>query len=326
VVGPRTRLSLPLTTPLEPSVLSARRSRFLVEIGGGMLTAVPGDSLRPQGLLARAHFRREAGGLMLDLALDPAAESYKVEAPKGQSMLTLDLAPDTPPGFVPFAPEYGAPPAHPLRVLILDAGHGGADSGYVAPRGPREKDLDLALARDLRGRLSVLLPDVLVLLTRDTDAATPIDARIAAANHARGDLYLSLHFDAAPGTNARGITATVAPPLGFDVETASSAGGTARPINLIPWRDAAGRYASDSRGLAELLLAALASQGAGPTRLRLAHVLPLEGANMPAVMLECGTLSNPDEARRLSSPARVAWLADVIARALSSYAHGGFWP
>jgi len=95
---------------------------------------------------------------------------------------------------------------------------------------------------------------------------------------------------------------------------------------LIPWRDAAGRYAADSRGLAELLLAALGSEGAGPTRLRQARVLPLEGANMPAVMLECGTLSDPGEARRLTSPAHLSRLADVIARALTSYAHGGFWP
>src|SRR5260221_1773303 len=63
-VGPRTRLTLPMKTPLEPSVLSARRSRFLVEIGGAMLTAVPGDSLRAQGLLTAARFRRQPGGLL----------------------------------------------------------------------------------------------------------------------------------------------------------------------------------------------------------------------------------------------------------------------
>jgi N-acetylmuramoyl-L-alanine amidase len=114
---------------------------------------------------------------------------------------------------------------------------------------------------------------VQVLLTRDADVLVPIDARIATANHTRGDLYLSLHFDAVPGTNARGITATVAPPLGFDTGTAFAAAspGGARPIALIPWRDAAGRYSADSRGVAELLLAALASQGAGPTRLRQAR-------------------------------------------------------
>jgi len=172
------------------------------------------------------------------------------------------------------------------------------------------------------------LPGVEILLTRDADLDLPIDARIAAANHARGDLYVSLHFDGAPGTNARGVTATVAPPLGFDSETAATNAGATptRPLVLIPWRDAAGRYAADSRGLAELLLAALGGEGVGPTRLRQARVLPLEGANMPAVMLECGTLSDPSEARRLTSPARLARLADVLARALTSYAHGGFWP
>src|SRR5205085_792014 len=148
----------------------------------------------------------------------------------------------------------------------------------------------------------------------------------------------SLHFDGLPGTSARGMTATVAPALGFDAETAFANASTnaagnppasstgARPLALIPWRDAAGRYAADSRGLAELLLAALASREHEPTRLRQMRVLPLEGANMPAVMLECGTLSDPDDARRLSAPARLAGMADVLARALASYAHGGFWP
>ena len=147
----------------------------------------------------------------------------------------------------------------------------------------------------------------------------------------RGDLYLSLHFDGVPGTTARGVTATVAPPLGFDAETAyggegglRSPGG--RPLALVPWRDAAGRYSSDSRGVAELLLAALSAGEEARTRLRQARVLPLEGANMPAVMLECGMLSNAVDRAKLSDPKGLAARADVLASALERYAGGGFWP
>src|SRR5439155_26378018 len=106
--------------------------------------------------------------------LAPAAASYRVEAPKGQAQLTLDIASDVPTGFVVVTPEYGAAPAHPLRVLVLDAGHGGADWGYVAPGGPREKDLARALARLVRGRLAVLLPHRDVLLTGDAHQGVPI--------------------------------------------------------------------------------------------------------------------------------------------------------
>ena len=53
VTGPRTRLTLPLATPLEPSVVSSRKSRFMVDVGGGVLSAVPGDSLPSQGLMDR---------------------------------------------------------------------------------------------------------------------------------------------------------------------------------------------------------------------------------------------------------------------------------
>jgi N-acetylmuramoyl-L-alanine amidase len=328
--GARTRLSLPLAVPLEPSILSARRSRFLVEVAGAVLAAVPGDSLPREGLLSAVKFRREPGGVLLDLALSPAARSYRVQVPPGQSLLELEFSADVPDGYVAFAPEYGAPPNRPLRVLVLDPGHGGADSGFVAG-GLREKDLTLRLARLVRDRLQRRLPGLEIRLTRDADRAMNSLARVEAANRAHGDLYLSLHFDGVPGTAARGVSATVAPPLGFDVESAFASSGDparsgARPLALVRWRDAAGRYASDSRGVAELLLAALEADGRSPARLRQARVLPLEGADMPAVMLECGTLSLEGERARLAQPQALERLADVLARALERYAGGGFWP
>jgi N-acetylmuramoyl-L-alanine amidase len=333
--APRTRLGLPATAAtLEPVILSARRSRFLVEVTGGVLTAVPGDSLPGQGLLQRVRFRRETGGVLLDLAIAPEAQAYRVRVPTGQSVVEVEFAPEPAPGFVPFAPEYGAPPGRPLRVLVLDPGHGGADSGYVAAPGLREKDLTLALARALRDRLRQRLPGVEVRLTRENDVTLPPTARVEAANRAHCDLFLSLHYDGVPGSAARGVSATVAPPLGFDIESAFGAPaagerpGAARPLALVlvPWRDAAGRYASDSRGVAELLLAALSADGRAPARLRQARVLPIEGANMPAVMLECGMLSNADDRARVTGPQGTAQLADVLARALERYAGGGFWP
>ena len=329
VQGPRTRLSLPLSAPLDPSILSARKSRFLIEVAGAVLAAVPGDSLPANGLLSKVRFRREPSGVVFDLALAPEARGYRVHVPPGQSLLELEFAPEVPAGWVAFAPEYGAPPNRPLRVLVIDPGHGGADSGYVAA-GVREKDLTLRLARLLRERVRERLPGLEVRLTREANGGATPTERVEAANRLRGDLYLSLHFDGVPGTSARGVSATVAPPLGFDVETAFAAAGDTRrgvrPLALVPWRDAAGRYASDSRGIAELLLAALDADGRSPTRLRQARVLPLEGANMPAVLLECGMLSDPAEREKLAAPDGLARLADVLARALERYAGGGFWP
>ena len=332
VSGPRTRITLPITAALEPSVVSSRKSRFLVEVGGGVLSAVPGDSLVGRALLKTVRFRREPGGVLFDLALEPDARSYRVQVPKGQKLIEVEFANDLPPGFVAFAPEYGAPPNRPLRVLVLDPGHGGADSGYVATGGPREKDLTLQLARLLKARVQQRLPEVRVVLTRDGDTDPTTLQRVELANRMRGDLYLSLHFDGVPGTAARGVTATVAPPLGFDAETAfgDESGvrgpGGSRPLALVPWRDAAGRYASDSRGVAELLLAALGAGEESHTRLRQARVLPLEGANMPSVMLECGMLSNAVDRSKLSDPKGLAARADVLASALERYAGGGFWP
>ncbi|MGH7724375.1 MAG: N-acetylmuramoyl-L-alanine amidase family protein [Candidatus Eiseniibacteriota bacterium] len=330
--GARTRLVLPITEPLEPQVLSARKSRFLIEVPGGVLSAVPGDSLPAEGLLTSTRFRREPGSILIELGVKAGARGYRVHVPTGQKLLEIELAPELPQGYVGFAPEYGAPPNRPLRVLILDPGHGGPDSGYVASGGLREKDLTLQLAKLLRERLRQRLPFVDVRLTREGDANPPAATRVEAANRQHGDLYLSLHFDGVPGTAARGVTATVTPPLGFDVETEFAAvedprrPGGVRPLGLVPWRDAAGRYASDSRGVAELLLAALTADGRAPAQLRQARVLPIEGANMPAVMLECGMLSNPEDRARLADPRGLTSLADVLSRALERYAGGGFWP
>ena len=54
--------------------------------------------------------------------------------------------------------------------------------------------------------------------------------------------------------------------------------------------------------------------------------MPIEGANMPAVMLECGMLSHPEERARLTGAKGISDLADVLSRALERYAGGGFWP
>lgn len=332
VSGPRTRLVLPITERLEPQILSARRSRFLIEVPQGVLTAVPGDSLTGHGLLSAVKFRREPGALLVDLGVRQEARGYRVQVRDSLRLLEIELLDSVPAGFVAFAPEYGAPPNRPLRVLILDPGHGGLDSGYVAPGGLKEKDLSLALARQLRDRLRERLPAVDVRLTRESDVNPTPTARVEAANRLHGDLYLSLHFDAVPGTAARGVSATVAPPLGFDVESqfagADGSGRQAgsRPLGLVSWRNAAGRYASDSRGVAELLLAAMMADGRSPARLRQARVLPIEGANMPAVMLECGVLTDAGDQKRLADAKGVSSLADVLSRALERYAGGGFWP
>jgi len=157
--------------------------------------------------------------------------------------------------------------------------------------------------------------------------------RVEQANRAHADLYLSLHFDAAPGTGLAGVTAYIAPPLGFDPQQlvgGEDAGGRgrarSRPVLLVSWTRAAGRHHAEARTVADLLVAALAADGRGPARVRILPTYPTEGADCPAVLFECGTTGRKEEIARLVTPEGTRALATSLARAVERYALGGAWP
>ena len=128
---------------------------------------------------------------------------------------------------------------------------------------------------------------------------------------------MSLHFEALPEPEARGALAWCAPAtLGSGSAAAARAAGL---IALLPWRDAAVERAVESRGLAECLTAALERRGFGPTSVRERLPLPLVGVQTPGVLLDCGTLSNPEERARLMSPGGLKALAAAITDGLLAW-------
>src|SRR5690606_28894457 len=94
----------------------------------------------------------------------------------------------------PAAPT-GPPPRRPgLHTVVVDPGHGGAETGAIGPAGTMEKELTLALARSLAARLRSEL-GLEVVLTRNDDVVVGLDARAAIANQHRADLFLSIHLN-----------------------------------------------------------------------------------------------------------------------------------
>ena len=87
--------------------------------------------------------------------------------------------------------------------MVIDAGHGGHDSGAIGPGGTMEKDVSLQIAT----RLGELLSDrgLEVILTRDDDRFVKLEDRARLANEAKGDLFISVHCNSAPKKKARGI-------------------------------------------------------------------------------------------------------------------------
>ena len=100
------------------------------------------------------------------------------------------------------APE--APVAGGLRKIVLDPGHGGKDPGAVGAGGVVEKDIVLAIAKKLARKLRAEL-GVQVVLTRNDDRFVPLEDRTALANSEDADLFISLHVNASPNSEARGI-------------------------------------------------------------------------------------------------------------------------
>lgn len=213
-----------------------------------------------------------------------------------------------PPATPELPPTFGQAP-FAMHTIAIDPGHGGEDEGVKGAGGAKEKELTLAIARRTKAVIEARL-GLRVLLTRDDDRRVPIDERTAIANNNKADLFISLHANGSMRKTTTGASILYA---GFekDATEASSAGGAqrvptfgggARDIELVLWDLAQTRHLDRSAAFASLLQqqlrdrVPLAEQSVDRAALRV-----LESANMPAVLVEMGYLSNADQEKLLTS-------------------------
>ncbi len=223
-------------------------------------------------------------------------------------------APAAPPA--PARPDAAAPlPAAPsagVRTIVIDPGHGGDEQGTRGASGVLEKDLVLDVARRLRGALDARL-GVRVLLTRDDDRIVPHDERASIANNNKADLFISLHANSSPSRSAKGaeVFYLSLDGLGSDarkmVETPDARpvpvlGGGSRDIDLILWDMAQARHLNESAAFAVLVEEELRRRvDMGPNPVQQAPFRVLIAANMPAVLVEMGYLSHPEQEADMTS-------------------------
>lgn len=281
-------------------------------------------------------------GRRISLHLKPGAraDSYTLEDP---FRIVFDVVrgeagprPGADPGsdtVDPFATRRPEPPEG-IRTIVLDPGHGGSESGAVGPSGVEEKDLTLLLARALKSRLESAL-GVRVILTRDEDASLPHATRTAIANQNKADLFISLHLNSAFGASARGAETYFLSTTASDERAARSAeeenrtataGGAPRgddplyDLQLILWDLAQSHFLGQSQRLGTLIQGELNSALDLRDRgVKQAPFVVLMGAAMPAVLVEAGFISNPEEEERLQDPGYRAQLADALVRAIGAY-------
>ena len=206
-------------------------------------------------------------------------------------------------------PDLTAPPT--VRVVAIDAGHGGADDGTRGASGTLEKDITLSIARRLRDRIEGQL-GLRVILTRNRDDDVPLDARAAVANNNKADLFVSLHVNASIRRSATGAEVSylsleeygeeARDLAGREAQLVPIIGGGVRQIDLVQWEMAQVRYLDRSARLADIVHEELSRRVPMSTRgVQEAPFRVLVGANMPAVLIEMGFVSNESDEQRLRS-------------------------
>jgi N-acetylmuramoyl-L-alanine amidase len=215
---------------------------------------------------------------------------------------------------------------------VLDPGHGGDDAGAKGAGGTEEKDLTLLLARRLRASLEARM-GVRVLLTRDNDDNVPIDRRTSFANNNKADLFLSLHanWSARPGVRgAQMYTLDLSsyPQQSGIVEarrrTVPVLSGGTRVLDPMPWDLAQLPFAGEAASLAGILVRQFTERRV-PLHSRPAVTAPMRvlvGANMPAVLLELGFLSNTNDEKALTNADSQSALIDGIVAAITEVRRG----
>lgn len=231
----------------------------------------------------------------------------------------LPLATPAPPSAAPATARR--PPEVVLDVIVIDPGHGGNDIGVRGAGGTAEKDVTLAVARQLQALIETRL-GARVLLTRDADRTVPLDERTVTANNNKADLFLSLHAGGAPVETVSGAE-VLHVRLGREGESARLRaanavalpvlGGGSRTIDAVRWDLAQAPHVDTSATLASILVEALARRvPMGPRPRRDAPLRLLMGTNMPAAMVEIGYLTNAEQEQRLRSDPYQATVAEAL--------------
>lgn len=219
-------------------------------------------------------------------------------------------------------------------VIAIDAGHGGKDPGAIGPSRKFEKDITLAVARELAAQVNAD-PGMQAFLVRDGDVFIPLHERYQRAREAQADLFISIHADAAHNKAANGASVYVLSLRGASSEAArwladqenaaDLVGGVeldARDKNLAAVlldlsQNATMRVSDD---VASEVLAALKGVGkAHKPQIERANFVVLRSPDVPSMLVETGFISNPGEEAKLSDPAYRKRMAAAIVSGVRNY-------
>ncbi len=281
------------------------------------------------GLVREVRLEPEAGAAVLRVVLEAKAGEIKTTSLQDPFRMVLDIYRQKESAGA----ERGAPVMDPLRLIVLDAGHGGHDPGATGPSGVMEKDVVLDVTR----RVSRLVQEglgVKTALTRSTDVFIPLRERTSFASRQRADLFVSIHANAHPQAVSEGVEVFFLSSEASDSQARHTAALENGVIQLespasrqksdllksILWDLAQSEFQQESSVMAETVLDSMTrSLSLVPRGVKQAGFYVLGGAPMPAILIEIGFVTNRKEERKLATPEYREAVARAIYTGLAEY-------
>jgi len=320
----RTTATLHLTEPLVYNVDTETPGLVRVKLYGGRVDLRAFTVRAARGLVSGV--RAEQGERDAFITLETARNVARVLVERIDSPPSLEITLERGAAGADGVEvvDEGAGETKSLKIdrVCIDAGHGGSENGKESANGIKEKDLTLAIARVVRDRVKEEL-GIDVVMTRDDDRQVGLHQRTEFANAAGADLFISIHCNSWFNRETGGFESYFLSPARSEsdrelarFENQAGAGAAESPrgdIEFILWDLVQNEYIAQSSVFAEIIQREMTNRlGIKSRGVKQASFVVLQGARMPAVLVETAFLSNPEEERLLMDPAFHRRVADGI--------------